>query len=137
MKKLFFLLPFIFLGCQTPNLDSINPLQTKEECNPQYFLEYQSKHPDRIVGVGIAKRNYYGEAAQRKSAISKALNEIAYQKGVKVTSISASSAAKYGNRVNRNYQSYSLQTVNGKSVKAKIIKECKKDGKLYILMEAY
>jgi len=137
IKKLFFLLPLVFLGCQSPEIAE-KIFNNDEGCNPSYFYNYASKHPDKIVGVGIAPRNFNGEAAQRKSAISKALNEIAMQKKVQISTVTQTSTHAVNKNVNRSFNSYSIQTVNGEVVHAKIVKSCKADdGNFYVVMEAY
>ena len=90
---------------------------------------------DRVYGVGVAGENINGFSAQRKSAIAKAINEIAAQLKVKVNnkfiSIADSQAGTYS-------QSYTFQTVDNQIVKAKIIKSCRNpnNGMFYVLMES-
>ncbi len=136
MKKFFFLPFIIFLGCQNPIKQKAD---TNNLCNPEFFYNYATKHPNKIIGIGISKPVLYGgENKQRKIAISKALNEIALQKEVKISSMISSSASKQGYQINKNFKTYSLQSISGKTIKAKIIKACKaKDGKYYVLMETY
>jgi len=94
---------------------------------------YVSKN--KVYGIGVAGENINGFSAQRKSAISRALNEIATQLKVKVNNRFESIADSTGENV---AQSYTFQTVNNQSVHAKIIKSCKNpnNGMFYVLMES-
>ena len=94
---------------------------------------YVSKN--KIYGVGVAGENINGFAAQRKSAISKAVSEIASQLKVKVNN-RFESITDSGN--GSAAQSYTFQTVDNQVVNAKIIKSCKNpnNGMFYVLMES-
>ena len=125
-------LPFLivfFIGCVN------NQPQKKDSCNINSFYKYQ-QNSKKITGIGIAPPNFYGENAQRKSAIAKALDEIARQKGIKINTTLYMQRVKNLSSTNSSTQIYSIQTAN-QSIKAKIVKECYKDGYLYILMESY
>lgn len=131
-NKIFFLLFSFFLaGCSSSSVP-------KQTCDPYFFKNYTPKKGE-IVGIGIAGPNINGPTAQKKSAISKALNEIAYQLGVTINSASIlKKEAVNHNKTYSSFSSYSLQSVNGKKVRAKIIKECKAlDDNYYVLMKAY
>lgn len=132
----FFLL--FLVGCSTNDLIAINGAGNSSECNPYFFRHYTPKN-NEIVGVGIAPINLNGFNAQKKSAISKALNEIAFQKGVTVNSAYLSNKkVENHSQAYSSAQTYSLQTVEGKKINAKIVKECKApDGYYYVLMRAY
>jgi len=133
-KKIFFLLPLIFLACQSPNLTEEKPFQ----CSEEYFNSYINSHQDKTLGLGIAPININGKDAQRKSAITKALNDLALQKKVKVYKITETSVVGSKAGVDRKMGSYSIHTLNGIDVHAKIIKSCKDaSGRLYILMQEY
>ena len=123
-----------FIGCASIPIKK----EQKNVCDPNFFRHYTPKS-NEIVGIGIAGPNLNGFNAQKKSAISKALNEIAMQMGVTINSAYISNK-KVVNR-SQSYssaQSYSVQTVNGQKVNAKIVKECKaNDGYYYVLMKAY
>jgi len=136
INKIFLASFLLFIGCQSPNIKSfIN--SNDNVCDPSYFENYQRKE-NEIVGIGIAPININGEDAQRKSAISKAIDEIARQLGVTVYSVTKSKTSMYNGDVRRFYGNYSLQTVNGNKVNAKIIKACKaENGNFYVLMKAY
>ena len=90
---------------------------------------------NRVYGVGVAGENINGFSAQRKSAISKAINEIASQLKVKVNNRFESVTDSRSGSV---AQSYTFQTVDNQVVHAKIIKSCKNpdNGMFYVLMES-
>jgi hypothetical protein len=93
---------------------------------------------NEIYGVGIAPRNFHGVQAQRKSAIAKAINEIASQLNTTVNSQVATTATVVNGHGSSAMNSVSFQTVNGQKVSAQIVKSCKNpnNGYLYILMKA-
>ena len=76
-----------------------------------------------------------GFAAQRKSAISKAISEIASQLKVKVNNKFISVANSQSGTYSTNY---TFQTVDNQVVKAKIVKSCRNpnNGMFYVLMES-
>jgi len=90
---------------------------------------------NRVYGVGVAGENINGFSAQRKSAISKAISEIASQLKVKVNNRFESVTDSRSGSV---AQSYTFQTVDNQVVHAKIIKSCKNpdNGMFYVLMES-
>jgi hypothetical protein len=127
----------IMIGCTTPNLSNSN-----EESNgiclsePEWILHTPVKK-GKIYGVGIAPPNFNGEAAQRKSAISKAISEIAAQLKTVVNSKTVTNTTLYNKSANHYMNSISFQTVDGQKVSSKIIKSCKNPNNdyLYILMQ--
>jgi len=129
LSSIFF---FFFSACAINNAS----VEEKGICytTPQWVYKIPVSK-DRIYGVGVAGENINGFSAQRKSAISKAINEIAAQLKVKVNnkfiSIADSQAGTYS-------QSYTFQTVDNQIVKAKIIKSCRNpnNGMFYVLMES-
>jgi hypothetical protein len=126
----------IMVGCSTV---SLNNNENSRICpnKPSWVLNVPVKK-GKIYGVGIAPPNFYGEAAQRKSAISKAIQEIASQLNTTVNSETISSSTLSNKTGNHSISSISFQTVNGQKVSSKIIKSCKNPNNnfLYILMEA-
>jgi len=144
MKK-YLLIPAIafFAGCSTPNvtdIKTINPFAKEDgicEKEPSWVINPPSDK-NAIYGVGIAPRNFAGEQAQRKSAVSKAINEIASQLNTTVNSQTVTRAAVVNGQGSSAMSSVSFQTVNGQKVSAKIVKSCKNpnNGYLYILMKA-
>jgi len=134
-NKALVLLSVLFLGCSTNVIPSN---KTNNVCDPQFFKNYQRK-PNEIVGIGIAPMNLKGFNAQKQSAIAKALNEIAAQEGVTINSQFVTHKATVNHsKAYSASASYIAQTVDGKEVRAKIVKECKApDGNYYVLMKAY
>jgi len=137
LNKVFPFLFIFFIGC---SVNDISLQSHKKENNsicytkPSWAINVpQSKN--KIYGVGIAGENMNGESAQRKVAISRALNEIASQLKTNINSkfesLQSSSGIHEAN-------SYTIQTVDNQAVHAKIIKSCKNPntGMLYILMES-
>ena len=128
-----FSLFFLLVGCNTPTLEK---KENKHICysTPNWVINTPVSKT-KIYGVGIAGENFKGINAQRRSAISKAINEIAMQMKVKVNN-------SFYSRQNSNGENYSdnitFQTVNNQSVSAKIIKSCKNpnNGMFYVLMQA-
>ena len=140
MKK-YLLIPAIvfFAGCSTPNVANINPFSQNGICErePSWVLNPPSEK-DAVYGVGVAPKNFAGEQAQRKSALAKAINEIASQLNTTVNSQVATSASVINGHGSSAMSSVSFQTVNGQKVSATIVKSCKNphNGYLYILMKA-
>jgi len=128
----------VMVGCTMPSLskktDTNNGICQSE---PKWVLNVPKK-PNKIYGIGIAPQNFNGIAAQRKSAIAKAINEIASQLKTVVNSQTVSNTVMYDKNAHHSFNTTSFQTVNGESVSAKIIKSCQNpnNGYLYILMEA-
>jgi PBP1b-binding outer membrane lipoprotein LpoB len=91
-----------------------------------------------IYGVGIAPQNFKGQQAQRKSAVAKAIQEIASQMKTTVNSQLISKASLHNGNGSSSMNSISFQTVDGQKVSANIVKSCKNpnNGYLYILMKA-
>ena len=140
MKK-FLLIPAIlfFAGCADVSVNSINPFSDNGICEkePNWVLN-PPLEKGYVYGVGVAPRNFKGEQAQRKSALAKAINEIASQLKTTVNSQIATTMSMQNGRGSSSMSSVSFQTVDGQQVSAKIIKSCKNpnNGYLYILMKA-
>jgi len=128
----FFLLIFL-TGCGISN-SSVSKEEGICYSTPEWINKtYVSKN--KIYGVGVAGENINGFSAQRKSAISRAINEIASQLKVKVNNRFVSIT---DSRSGSAAQSYTFQTVDNQIVHAKIIKSCKNpnNGMFYVLMES-
>ena len=139
MRKLL-LIPamLLFAGC-TFNQITLSNNQPKDICyNEPVWAVTPPVKKGYVYGVGIAPMNFYGEQAQRKSALSKAINEIAAQLNTTVNSQILMSMSVHNHNATRDMNSVSFQTVDGQKVSAKIIKSCKNpnNGILYILMRA-
>ena len=126
-----FFLPFFLLGCVSlPQKDNNGVCYS----TPKWAIEVPVSK-DKVYGLGVAKENINGINAQRKVAISRAINEIASQLKVKVNNkfynISSSDSGSHSTSI-------TFQTVDNQQVSAKIIRMCKNPntGKLYVLMEA-
>jgi len=143
MKLKYLLIPAIFLaGCSTPNVEvpSVGLFGGDSgvcKTEPSWVLN-PPKSKNAIYGVGVAPRNFKGVQAQRKSAIAKAIDEIASQMNTTVNSQTTTSAAIHNGNASSSMSSVSFQTVNGQKVSASIVKSCKNpnNGYLYILMKA-
>ena len=128
----FFLLIFL-TGCGISN-----NFVTKEKGICYSTPEWVYKIPvskNKVYGVGVAGENINGFSAQRKSAISKAISEIASQLKVKVNNRFVSIA---DSRSGSAAQNYTFQTIDNQVVHAKIVKSCKNpnNGMFYVLMES-
>ena len=137
LSKVFPFLFIFFIGC---SVNSFSLKQSQDKNNPICYTKPSwaisvPRSKDKIYGVGIAGENINGEAAQRKVAISRALNEIASQ--LKTTVNSKFESLQSTSGINE-AQSYTIQTVDNQVVHAKIVKSCKNPntGMLYILMES-
>ena len=123
----------IFLiGCASSQTTAKQDICIKE---PSWVLNPPIKK-NVIYGVGIAPENIKGIQAQRNSAISKAINEIATQLNTQVNSKFIAYEKQNNGFTNKNYQHLSIQTVNQIRIRAKIIDFCKNPntGELYVLM---
>jgi len=127
----------VMVGCASPSLHS-KKNDVICQTTPQWAIE-PPVTKGKIYGVGIAPMNFNGKAAQRESAIHKAINEIASQLNTVVNSQVITNSVVYNkSAATHSTNSVSFQTVNGQKVSAKIIKSCTNpnNGYLYILMEA-
>lgn len=91
---------------------------------------------DGVVGVGSAKTHLKGPAAQRALATSRALDEIARQKGVSVSNVVARRESMTATRASSSMQTASQQVVNNNQVHAVIKGEWNNGDELFILMVA-
>lgn len=114
MGKIFFgMMVVLFLaGCGAKS----TPVQ--EEGAPAWL--YNPGMSGKIGGVGSARTHVQGKSAQRKLAISRALDELANQMGVKVSNVTATAAHASETGASSSMESYSLQTSDGTTVKAVI-----------------
>ncbi len=104
----------LFTGCV--NTFSNNKIVTKQE--PQWLIDpYVSN--DKIAAVGCAKEHINGVEAQKKLAISRAIDQIAIQYKVTVENIAYRQKTMQGINSSSKSQSSSLQTVDSVSVGTK------------------
>ena len=141
MKLKYLILPatLFFAGCNS-NVEISNPFSGSSticQNEPSWAINLPSKQ-GFVYGIGEAPQNFRGRQAQRKSALAKAINEIASQLNTTVNSQVATQASLHNGQGSSSMSAVSFQTVNGQKVSAKIIKSCKNpnNGYLYILMEA-
>ncbi|GAB1534608.1 hypothetical protein ADMFC3_02390 [Geovibrio sp. ADMFC3] len=90
---------------------------------PQPKPEWLWKPSDngKIGGVGIAKEHIHGIDAQRKLAVSRAIDSIAAQLGVQVQNVTVlESHANSSGAGTTTIDSYSIHTVQGSTVKASV-----------------
>jgi len=132
-RYLLFVSVLVLVGCVSQPTKTATP---KGICytEPEWVLTQPKDN--FIYGVGIAPMNIDGEQAQRRSAISKAINEIAAQLNTNVRSLLIKKTAIHNESGSRYMQTYSFQTIDGQKVSAKIIKSCKNpnNGYFYVLM---
>jgi hypothetical protein len=140
MKLKYLFLPafLLFAGCQSEiPVDIFKTDNGICKTEPKWVVN-PPVEKGAIYGVGVAPINFKGEQAQRKSAIAKAINEIASQMNTTVNSQTTTTASVYNGHGSSGMSSVSFQTVNGQKVSAKIIKSCKNpnNGYFYVLMKA-
>ena len=112
-------------------LNGCNSTPSYQGCN------INQKAPEgKIGGLGIANRHLGGKSAQRKLAISRALDEIASQLGTKVSNQTIRQESVVNGSSSSTMQVYSFQTTDGKIVKAKVKNSCydSRTQELYIWM---
>lgn len=75
----------------------------------------------KIGGVGISGPHVMGPNAQRELAVTRAIDDISRQMGVEVQNITKiETTGSSGSGTQTQMESYSLQTVRGETVRAKI-----------------
>ncbi len=133
MKKFIFLLIFIFSCSSTSkNIQTTSTLK-KEDEKPKWITE---ESYDGKSAIGIARLHIKGKNAQRKLAISRAIEEIAMQMGTKVSTVQKIKTKKENNKATAYFSSYSVQTSMGKTVYITVRKiwEDNKTGEIYVLV---
>lgn len=135
MKKIVLIIMMMatFLGCSSAkSQQKINQNKINSNGLPNWVFNSTAGGKYKMGGVGVSKRTIDGVTKQREIAISRAIDEIAKQMGVKVSNTSYSHSTKN----NSSFEQYSLQTVEGKKVNA-VIKEIwynEETGELYVWM---
>jgi DNA gyrase/topoisomerase IV subunit B len=113
LGKIFWIFPFlIMMGCVTPSLSNNGIC----EVEPSWAIKPPSKK-GYLYGVGIAPQNFNGESAQRTSAISKAINEIASQMNTTVNSQLLLQSSIYNKSSAHSLALISFQTIDGEKVR--------------------
>ena len=136
-RSILVLATFLVAGCSTANIPFIGSNSTEIVDGVPVWVDNPQVGKNEVAGIGIAPRNMRGKQAQRKSAISKAIDEIASQLGTTVNSEVKTSAYSDSNgNANSSMKAYSFQTVDGKVVQAFIKKTYvnQQTGDLYIMM---
>lgn len=87
-----------------------------------------------VVGLGHAGIHFNGKAAQRELATSRALDEIARQMGVTVSSIMVINQQHTGMGSSTNMAATSEQSVKGNVVNAVVHDEWQEGDTLYVIM---
>jgi hypothetical protein len=107
-------LVFVVAGCATKDISFF-----KKDEKPSW---YWNPSKDGLVGgVGVSKVHINGVDAQRRLAVSRAIDAIAVQYGVKVRNItSVSSKADSSGASNVSIESYSIQSSDGINVSASV-----------------
>lgn len=122
-------------GCSHTN-ESLNNTSASFSLEKMPNWVYETSKNGKVGGVGISKPHYAGKTAQRTLAISRALDEIARQMGVKVVSSQKISTTGTSQNATTSLESYSFQTTDGKVVRATIqaFWEDKPNEELYVWM---
>ncbi len=119
IKKVILLATIIFFsGCAMSDLQ-MGKSATKQNGEPEWLLDpyYQN---DKIAAVGCAKTHFKGESAQKKLAISRAIDAIATQNKVTVNNATLrNKSSSNGQRGNSSSQSTSLQSVDNVKISTK------------------
>ena len=119
-------------------LSACSGTKTKIEKNPRPAWIDSPYIAGKVTAVGSAHIHFKGKNAQRKLAISRAIDELSVQQGVDVSTYTTRHDQKLGASYSAKSDIYSFQTSNNKTVHAHI-KEVWSDPKtdeLFIWMVA-
>jgi len=113
-KLLFFslLIPTLFTACQNKY---IHPIPVEE---PHWIV--QPSFDGKIGAVGSAQEHFKGKSAQRRLAISRALDELSQQSGVEIHSTIKRSEKRDGIHTNSSAEIYTLQNSSNETIQAHI-----------------
>ncbi len=106
------LIPVIFTACQNR---SIKPILIEE---PAWVL--QPSLEGKVGAVGSAKEHFKGKSAQRRLAISRALDELAQQSGVQVESTIKRNERREGIQTSSSAEIYTVQNSSNETIQAHI-----------------
>jgi len=110
----------------------------KSNSEPSWVLNpnKHKKAKSRVVGLGYSKTHFGGLRKQRQLAIAAALDEIARQKGVKVSNTLQRMQVASGSSSASTSSMYSVQSVDGNSVTATVVESWTdpRTKDLYVLM---
>ncbi len=123
---------FFVVGCSSKKLMPVS----SNSSVPDWV--YNPSSNDYIGGVGVCGTHIKGKNAQRELAISRAIEEIARQKGVTVSNVlSTSSKSNSSSSLTSNMSSYSVHTVTGEVINAFIVDTWinQDSNELYIYMQ--
>lgn len=136
MKKIIVISIALLAACSTPSkvIPDLSPDNKQEHGKPYWY--WKAGATGKIGGVGICGPHINGPTGQRELAVSRAIDDIAKQMGVKVSSSLHMVTSGTRDSVVTQADVYSVQTVDGKTVKAEV-KEFWEDpetGDLYVWM---
>lgn len=121
MKHFFYFtfVALLLLGCaKETKVKPQTKLNTTQDGIPTWV--YNPMHNGKVGAVGSAKTHFKGRTAQRKLAITRALEELALQKGVKVDTTTKRDEEVRDGFVSSGSNTYSILTSSGKSILAHI-----------------
>jgi len=107
---------FLLVGCAQ---NKINKTQIKKT-EPAWILNPQIASTTKLAGSGCSKIHYKGIQAQKKLAISRAIEQIAIQKRVKIKSIAYRQKSTQNGQISSKVQSSSLQEIENISLSTHI-----------------
>jgi hypothetical protein len=85
---------------------------------PQWY--WKPSDGEKTGGVGISGMHVSGKNAQRELTVQRAIDDIARQMGVRVSSISQTRTSGSSEGATTQMDTYSIHTVTGETIKAKI-----------------
>jgi PBP1b-binding outer membrane lipoprotein LpoB len=129
----FLITTFLFTGCTNSlfNSSTQQKVQTQEEV-PQWMTDANYIKNKRSA-IGCAGVHYKGESAQKKLAISRAIDQIAMQKK---TTVSTQTLRKSSSNKLNSSQTSSLQSTDNIELSTKVVEEYydKKNNRLCVLV---
>lgn len=115
------MLIFTVMACGKADKKEEN-LPTKiKNGKPEWVFNSTMGGKYKLAGVGISGPHSKGKSAQRKLSVARAIDEIASQLGTEVQSVTKVKSSGTRAKSSTSLESYSVQTVNGQTVVARII----------------